>query len=169
MQLQELKDSAFKTSLELLSNTFAQLGYTIGEVAAGTKTAKDAFAVFLKSIGDLLLVQVPKLLGLFLLQAAVSSGFPAGIPFALAGLGLVAFSGVAAGLLAGGGAQNDVGAQAQNNALASATSGAAQSAQGLVGNDAKENGITNITVVLDANGIVKEIQRQQILNDALNG
>lgn len=169
--MQGFKDFAFQQSVNLLSGAFADLGFVLGEVASGTKSAKDAFAVFTKTMLDLILVQVPKLLGVFLLQGAVTLGFPAGIPLALAGLALVGFSGIAGGLLAGMDKRKEQDLQAAASTNIAATTAQQRTAGGLVGDTPKANTtqVNNITVVIESDGIIREIQRQTIVNNELNG
>ena len=77
-----------------------------GKIVADVESSGEAAKAALLWLADVVLVQVPKYIGLFLLQTAVGLGFPAGVPFALGGIGLLAFSGIASGLLGklGGGA-----------------------------------------------------------------
>lgn len=169
--LKELASGGFKMSLDLLSTTFQNIGYNLGELISGTKSAKDAFAVFTKTMLDLVLVQVPKLLGVFLLQGAVTLGFPAGIPLALAGLALVGFSGIAGGLLAGMDKRKEQDLQAAASTNIAGTTAQQRPAGGLVGDTPKANTtqVNNITVVIESDGIIREIQRQTIVNNELNG
>lgn len=92
-----------------LTQAFGEAFFAFGKAIGEGAKAGDAFRTALIGLGQVVLSEVPKYLGLFLLETAVGLGFPVGIPFALAGIGLLAFSGLAAGLLSrlGGGAAGE--------------------------------------------------------------
>ena len=91
------KDSeAFKIMESQANSLEKQLGILEGT----TGRFSSAFSSFVDALLDTVLVAVPKMLGLFLLQSSLALSFPAGVPFAIAGLALVGLSGLAKGLLA---------------------------------------------------------------------
>ena len=102
---QKFKDLAGTVKSDLTS-AFGESIFMFGKMVAEGESAGEAAKAALLGLADVVLVQVPKYIGLFLLQTAVGLGFPAGVPFALGGIGLLAFSGIASGLLGklGGGA-----------------------------------------------------------------
>lgn len=102
MKLDALKDKFKDLGSAItndLTNAFGEAFFKFGEMIGMGNSAGDAMKAALLGLADVVLVQVPKYIGLFLLQTAVGLGFPAGIPFALGGIGLLAFSGIASGLL----------------------------------------------------------------------
>lgn len=127
-----------------LTQAFGEAFYAFGKAVGEGEKLGDAFKIALIGLGQVVLSEVPKYLGLFFLETAVGLGFPAGIPFALAGIGLLAFSGLAAGLLSRlGGAQageNDVAGTTQPQVAAPQQ----QAAQGLSSYNANE--VANIGV-----------------------
>jgi hypothetical protein len=57
--------------------------------ALGTGNAfSSGMIALIKGLGEALLVEVPKYIGIFLLETGVALGFPAGLPFILGGCGL---------------------------------------------------------------------------------
>lgn len=84
---------------DTLVNGIGDAFFNLGKAFGSGLSAGEAFKSFLVDLGKLVLVEVPKLVGLFMLQTAVGLGFPAGVPFAVAGVALLALSGLAGGLL----------------------------------------------------------------------
>lgn len=87
-------------------DALGQFAFGIGEAIGQGSGFKDV----LIDLGRSLLVEVPKYIGLFLLQTGVGLGFPAGAPFILGGVALLGASGIASGLLnrAGGSGGGEV-------------------------------------------------------------
>ena len=96
---EDVKGQVSQSILNGVADSAITLGEELAKVSQGTQTFAGAMAAAFQTLLQTLLVEVPKLLGLFLLQSAVGLGFPAGIPFAVGGLALLAFSGFASGLL----------------------------------------------------------------------
>ena len=113
---EDAKEQISDTLLNGIADSAITLGEELARVAQGTQTFAGAMTAAFQSLLQTLLVEVPKLVGLFLLQSAVGLGFPAGVPFAVAGIGLLAFSGLASGLLSSlGGKEAGLSAVAQPN------------------------------------------------------
>lgn len=150
------------TLINAIGESFFELGKAIGE---GMEFS-DAFSKALLGLANVVLSEVPKYIGMFLLQTAVGLGFPAGTPFALAGIGLLAFSGVAAGLLNSMGKDTETG-----NVAGQATAGFGQQAQaqaasglGSFNAGAMDNGRQTIKVYI-GNKEVTALVRKDIINE----
>jgi tape measure domain-containing protein len=150
-----------------VANSFQAFGNEIGKALASGASAADAFATLFRGLLSVILVEVPKLVGMFLLQSAVGLGFPAGVPFAVAGLALLALSGIAGGLLSSAGNGQQQVAQPQATQSAALGAQATGSGSGLsafnADSQAEQTRVTNLTVLLESDGIVDEIERRQIV------
>lgn len=168
--LEALKEQVQRALVEGVANSFRIFGEEIGKALKGGASATAAFAALFKSLLSVILAEVPKLVGMFLLQSAVAAGPPLGIPLALAGIGLVAFSGVAAGLL------SQIGSANQQFEAPTAAQITAQGAQrqvitqtgGLSGLNAEQEQrqtVINNTIVIESDGIITELERRQIISN----
>lgn len=119
-----------------LTSAFGEAFFKFGQMIGMGNKAGDAAKAALLGLADVVLSQVPKYIGMFLLETAVGLGFPAGLPFLLAGIGLLAVSGIASGLLSKLGSQS-----AEQSAAASATSAVPSSAAPLA--QASGTGLSN--------------------------
>lgn len=112
-----LKDTVSEVKNALVQG-FGEIAFSIGEAIAGATTAMDVF----RQVIDLLLVQVPKMVGFALINQAAAVPSPASLPLALAGLALIGLSGLVSGLLNKG---NDDVQDALKSAQSSASSAGA--------------------------------------------
>lgn len=91
---------------DMVTQAFGDFVFGVGQAIG----AGEGFISVLKALGQAVLVEVPKYVGMFLLQQGVGLGWPIGIPSIVAGIGLLALSGIASGLLGGGGSTtSDIG------------------------------------------------------------
>jgi TP901 family phage tail tape measure protein len=152
-----------------LTNAFGEAFFKFGQMIGMGNKAGDAAKAALLGLADVVLSQVPKYIGLFLLETAVGLGFPAGVPFAIGGIALLAFSGLASGLLSKLGS-----ASTEQAAAASATSAVPTSAAPLA--QAAGTGLSNfnagefdnnrqIVKVYIGNKEVSNLIRQDILRE----
>lgn len=166
--IQQLGEALQDTLINGAVRAFQTFGREIGKAIATGAKFKDAFQAFLQAIAATLLVEVPKLIGVFLLQTGVGLGYPAGIPAIIAGIALVAFSGVAAGLLEGGkGGSTTANTNADFSGTPGSSTGGISGGLSSQGSERREDNITNVTVELNTDGIVEKIQEQQIINGEL--
>lgn len=107
MKLEDLKDAIIETGLNDLARGFERVGAAIGSGASAAEIGITA----LQALGDAVLVQVPKYLGLFLIKEALTTPPPLSFAMAAAGVALVGLSGLAGGLLGRLGGGNEVGGQ----------------------------------------------------------
>lgn len=91
-----------------IGNAAFAFGEGIGNMIMGLGTFQDAVVGSLFAVGQAFLVEIPKAIGMFLIQTAVGMmveslgvALPVALPILLVGLGLVAGSGVASGILGG--------------------------------------------------------------------
>lgn len=161
---QELKANIQDTLVNGVGGAFEQFGKDLGQAIAEGKKGTDALANLFRNLLRVLLVDVPKLAGIFLLQTAVGLGFPAGVPAFAAGLALLALSGIAAGVLKG---QEE---KQSNQASLPGSPDNIQSAVPRGGLGGQDNGglqpTVNITLtnVMDADGILTELERRNLNN-----
>lgn len=104
--LKDLGETIKQTIAVGAANAFQSFGKEIGKAIAQGQGFGNAMQALFKGLVNTILVEVPKLIGVFLLQTGVGLGFPAGIPFVVAGIALTAFSGIASGLLSNVGANS---------------------------------------------------------------
>lgn len=100
-----LRDIAKNVLPELKSigiDALAGLAQGLGMAIAGGATVREVFNKFLQD----LFVQIPKLVGMAMLNQAAATPSPASLPLAIGGLALLGLSGLAQGLLSGGGGNN---------------------------------------------------------------
>jgi len=145
----------------------------LGEVATGAKDAGEVFQQFVKDTLSAVFVTAPRLIGLNLLKEALTTPPPLSWAMVAGGIALLGISGIAAGLIGNIGQNNQ---QSIANQTASAgqiggTGATAQAtAQGLGSNSAANTqAITNVTVVLNTNGILTALEKQQYINGLLTG
>ena len=114
-----------------------------------------------------LLRDIPKLVGITMIQIAPSVPFPGSLAFLAGGVGLLGLSGILPSLV-GGGQENqrplsptDIAAQNYNTG----SSGRIRTASGLSGLNAGDQRPTviNLTNVIESDGIITEIERRRIL------
>lgn len=174
---QKIKDSAFQSLGDGLANVAQTFGNSIGQLITGVTTFEEVMKSTLLSLGQAILVELPKVVGMGLVQSAFSPAgilsFPANIPLALAGLALIGASGLIGGILSGIGSNNNdtIAAQTASAGQIGGTGTTAQAtAQGLGSNSAANTqAVTNVTVVLNTNGILTALEKQQYINGLLTG
>jgi len=174
--IQKLQDFKKELGGELLNSAgaaFESLGKGLGEVATGAKDAGEVFQQFVKDTLSAVFVTAPRLIGLNLLKEALTTPPPLSWAMVAGGIALLGISGIAAGLIGNIGQNNQ---QSIANQTASAgqiggTGATAQAtAQGLGSNSAANTqAITNVTVVLNTNGILTALEKQQYINGLLTG
>jgi len=174
--LKGIKDNAFQSLGQGLADVAQTFGNSIGQLITGVATFEEVMKNTLLSLGQAILVELPKVVGMGLVQSAFSpvgiASFPANIPLALAGLALIGASGLIGGLLSGlGGKDDTIAAQTASAGQIGGTGTTAQAtAQGLGSNSAANTqAVTNVTVVLNTNGILTAIEKQQYINGLLTG
>lgn len=170
LDLEELKEAVENALVNGVGNAFTAFGRELGKALATGQNATTAFQALFKGLLSVILAEVPKLVGTFLLQTGVGLGFPAGVPFAAAGIGLLAFSGLASGLLSniGSGRQQVASPDAAQIASQGARSGINAQTGGLSSFSANQENrqtVVNNTIVIETDGIVTELQRQQIVQN----
>lgn len=91
-----------------IGNAAFAFGEGIGNMIMGMGSFQDAVSSSLFALGQAFLVEIPKAIGMFLIQTAVGmmvsslgTMLPAALPVLLIGLGLVGGSGIASGILGG--------------------------------------------------------------------
>lgn len=159
----KIKESAFQSLGQGLAQTAEMFGKGIGDMIMGVASFEDVLKQALISLGKTILVEIPKVIGMGLIQSAFSpvgiAMFPANIPIALAGLALVGLSGIASGVLSGmerksQSKANDI--KSANQTLASGNVGAtsSNSPMGLGGVNGSQPVInTQMTVIIQNTGI----------------
>jgi hypothetical protein len=160
----EIKNQAFQSLGQGLGQTAEMFGKGIGDMIMGVASFEDVLKQALISLGKTILVEIPKVIGMGLIQSAFSpvgiAIFPANIPIALAGLALVGLSGIASGILNGAERRmqdnkaKDI--KSANQTLASGNVGATNnnSPMGLGGINGNEPVInTQMTVIIQNTGI----------------
>jgi len=175
--LKSIKDNAFQSLGQGLADVAQTFGNSIGQLITGVATFEEVMKNTLLSLGQAILVELPKVVGMGLVQSAFSPAgilsFPANIPLALAGLALIGASGLIGGILSGIGSNNNdtIAAQTASAGQIGGTGTTAQAtAQGLGSNSAANTqAVTNVTVVLNTNGILTALEKQQYINGLLTG
>lgn len=167
-----------------MGNAAFAFGEGIGNMIMGVGTFEDAVVGSLFAMGQAFLVEIPKAIGMFLIQTAVGMmvstvglGLPAALPILLLGLGLVGASGVASGILGGlqkKRQQEQEGKKEIPNVNQTfGGSGAANApSAGLSGQSAEKAVLTNvINITMPIYGldgiILNQIQQQQIIQQEL--
>ena len=154
---------ALEGQAESLENQLSLLEGTTSRFAG-------AFDTFVQELLNTILVAVPKMLGLFLLQGAVVASWPAGIPFAVAGLALLGLSALAKGLLEKAAAQDpslDLGTFDPGSVSSNLTGGFSgpslatgqadtQTAVGLSDYANTAQAATNITIQFDSEDVTEQ-------------
>lgn len=152
-----------------LTNAFGEAFFKFGQMIGMGNKAGDAAKAALIGLADVVLAQVPKYIGLFLLETAVGLGFPAGVPFAIGGIALLAFSGLASGLLSklGSASTEQAAAASASSAVPTSAAPLAQAAgTGLSSFNAGEFDQNRQTVkIYIGNKEVSNIIRQDILRE----
>lgn len=157
-----------------LGDMASDFGKGLAGLATGAVTFQQLMTDALKSVAGLIFSEVPKIVGLGLIQSAFTpqaiATFPANLGLAAAGLALLGLSGLTGGLI------GSIGQQPQSIAAQSSVGvqpvGAAQAQQTAIGLQQANNApqaITYVTVMLETNGIISEIQKQEYLNGQLKG
>jgi len=160
----KIKNEAFQSLGQGLAQTAEMFGKGIGDMIMGVASFEDVLKQALISLGKTILVEIPKVIGMGLIQSAFSpvgiAMFPANIPIALAGLALVGLSGIASGILNGAERRmqdnktKDI--KSANQTLAGGNVGATNnnSPMGLGGINGNEPVInTQMTVIIQNTGI----------------
>jgi hypothetical protein len=170
-----IKNSAFQSLGDGLAQVATSFGESIGQLIVGVGSFEDVLSNALRELGKTILVEIPKVVGMGLVQSAFSPAgiaiFPANIPIALAGLALLGISGIASGILAGNkDKDNSITGQLASANTVSAAGANPQTAQGLGSNSVtKSDNITNVTFILESDGIIRDIKRQEYINGELRG
>jgi tape measure domain-containing protein len=169
-----------KAVAEGFGNALFTLGEGIGAAIVGVGTFEDAMANALFSLGDAILVQLPKVLGMGLIQSAFTpvalAAFPANLALVAAGLALMGVSGIASGVL--GGMKQKREDSKKNTAVPNAnqlTNNAAtngSNAAGLSAQSGEKSLMTNyVSITMPVYGLdgilLTEIQRQQIIQQEI--
>jgi len=177
----DIKNSAFQSLGQGLSAVAETFGNSLGLMISGMASFEDVVANSLKALGQAILVELPKIVGVGLVQAAFSpaniAAFPASLPvmlpLLLGGLALIGASGLIGGALSGlgGGGGDSIQQQAQQATQIGGTGQTPQqTAAGLGSNSAvNTQSVTNVTVVLNTNGILTALEKQQYINGLLTG
>jgi len=173
---ENIKNSAFQSLGDGLAQVATSFGESIGQLIIGVGSFENVLSNALKELGKTILVEIPKVVGMGLVQSAFSPAgiaiFPANLPIALAGLALLGVSGIASGILAGNKEKQDnsiTGQLASANQI-SAVGSTPQRAIGLGGQSVTQSdNITNVTLILETNGIIDAIQKQEYINNELRG
>lgn len=167
-QLAQSPNSAFADEIE---SQMDGIKAKIKEMNAQKFTFGDALAAALQSLVSTFLVEVPKMIGLFLMDTGLKWGFPAGVPPFVAGVALLGFSGLIGGLLGGGRNRQQVAsAPTASQVAAQGSSAATRTGAGLSSFQASEETrttVVNLTNVLDVDGI-RETLSEQIIRDEIN-
>lgn len=153
MQITDLKTSFAELGTEIAGGFVTALG----AAAAGSITFQEAIAQSMKKLA----VEGTKLLGVFMLKTAVGLGFPAGIPFAAIGAGLLGLSGFLSGMFSAQGQANLNSSQSAPRFSSGGVSGG--SGGGLSGqNISAQNNTPNIInqVFIGNEQVVGTIERQ---------
>jgi hypothetical protein len=157
-------DDAFRGIGNSVANIFEGFGEQLGQALRQGKSAASAFQGLLKNLVSLMLVEIPKMIGTFLVQAGVGLGFPAGIPFILAGAALTGFSGLLGGLL-GGGRNNQQQVATPTQAAAQGATTGGVPGRGLSSFQASEDQADtyiDLSVVVDSDGLADTVERRII-------
>ena len=177
----DIKNQAFQSLGNGLAETATMFGKGIGDMIMGAASFEDVLEQALISLGKTIFVEIPKVVGMGLVQAAFSPAniatFPASlpvmIPLLVGGLALLGLSGIASGVLSGmekksqskandiksanqtlASGNNDI--KSANQTLASGNVGAtsSNSPMGLGGINGSEPVInTQMTVIIQNTGI----------------
>lgn len=169
-----------------IGNAAFAFGEGIGNMIMGIGTFEDAIMGSLFALGQAFLVEIPKAIGMFLIQTAVGMmveslgvALPAALPVLLIGLGLVGGAGVASGIL--GGLQKKRQKEQEgkkeipnvNQAFGGSTTGGKDSAAlGMSSQSADKPVLTNVInitmPVVGVDGIIlSTLQSQQIIQQQL--
>lgn len=163
--------ASFKeTAITGIGESFESLGRGIAIAATGAQSADQVFQQFLKDTLNAVFVSAPRLLGLNLLKEALTTPPPASWAMIAGGVALLGISGLAGGLISQIGQQPEsIASQAATGTGLTGATTTQATAQGLgAANNAPQN-ITQVTVVLETNGIIKEIQKQEYINGEVKG
>lgn len=163
---EKIRESAFQSLGNGLAETATMFGKGIGDMVMGVASFEDVLEQALISLGKTILVEIPKVIGMGLVQAAFSPAmiatFPASlpvmIPLLVGGLALLGASGLAGSLLGSVGNKSKSSTSSTPNAnqtLSSGNVGATNnSPMGLGGINGSEPVInTQMTVIIQNTGI----------------
>lgn len=167
-------EEAFKqfkeSQITALGDAIFNIGSAFGNVATGSQTAEVAFQQFVKETLNAVLVSAPRLLGLNLLKEALTTPPPISWGLVAGGVALLGISGLAGGLISQIGQQPEsIASQAATGTGLTGAAATQATAQGLGAANNAPQTITQVTVVLETNGIIREIQRQEYVNGELKG
>lgn len=150
-------------------NAFQELGIVIYEAQKAGTLGLQTFTKFLSIVALEIVASASKYLGLFLLKSAVFLGFPAGIPAAIAGVALLGLSGFLGAIASG--KRQSLAEEARTSNITPQLGSAGQTVTTGLGSQGAGGSavttITNVSISLETDGIVQEIQRQQIIDGEL--
>ena len=151
LSMQQVRDTVVQGLANVGVNALEKFGNAAGLALRGAATAGQALQSAFQSLVQGLLVEVPKLIGIALIQAGIATT-PIGIPLVIAGAALVGLSGLLGGLTSS--------STASTSPLASGGGAALRtSIVGGLGTQAQAQNLieNNLTIVLETDGITREV------------